>query len=597
MKINKLYFIVLSFVLVGFYSCSDLLEPIDDNHSTVDRILNDPAFAEGLLMTAYTKLPTYSYSFNDVSTDDAVSNDKSNAYLRMATGQWSAQYNPVSIWQNANEAILYLNNFIPQVDTIKWTWTNASINKMFKARLKGEAYALRGIFKYYLLQNVGGKSSDGNLLGIPLFNDQLLAGANFNMPRASFNESVASINADFDMAMTYLPLDLKDITVATALPAQFSTVAIADYNKVFGGVSAQRVSKRIILGYKSRLTLLAASKAFNPTDENSLWVAAANASAEVLAGINGLTGIDAFGNKFYESARVNAATIATDQKEILWRGSSATLSNTLEKNMLPPSLNGNGRINPTQNLIDAFPMKNGYPINHVLSGYVASTPYLNRDPRLDLYIVRNGLTFKTKVIKTGVGGGVDAKDSIPTSTRTGYYMRKLIREDINFNNDGTASGTAKHYPVHIRYTEVFLNYAEAANEAGGPDFKVGTATYTARDVIGAIRKRAGITQSTPTVATGMDNYLKSISTKEEMRDLIRNERRLELCFEGFRFWDIRRWGLVLNETATGVNINTTSTTFTKVDVEPRSYQPFMQYGPLPQTEVVKFSALKQNVGW
>jgi len=597
MKISKIYYLVLCVIIIGFQSCTDLLEPIDDNHATTERILNDPAFAEGLLMTAYTKLPTNSYSFNDVATDDAVSNDKFNGYLRMATGQWSAQYSPINIWANANEAIVYINNFIPQIDSIKWTWTNENINKMFKARLKGEAYALRAIFRYYLLQNYGGKSSDGTLLGIPVLDNALTAGSDFNIPRLSFKESVEAINADFELAMALLPMDLKDITNVSELPVAFSNVAIADYNKVFGIVSAQRVSKRIIMGYKSRLALLAASKAFNSDDQVELWQTAANASVDVLTGINGLAGIDVFGHKFYESARVNAVKVTADQKEVLWRGSSAALSNSLEKSILPPSFNGNGRINPTQNLVDAFPMKNGYPINHTLSGYSVTDPYKDRDPRLDLYIVRNGMTFKTKVVKTGVGGGVDAKDSIPTSTRTGYYMRKLIREDINFNNDGTASGTAKHYPVHIRYTEIYLNYAEAANEAGGPDYKAGTATYSAREVIGAIRKRAGITQSTPVVTTGMDNYLKSITGKEEMRDLIRNERRLELCFEGFRFWDIRRWGLALNETATGVSINTSATDFSKVDVEPRYFQPFMQYGPIPQSEVLKFSALKQNAGW
>ena len=84
-----------------------------------------------------------------------------------------------------------------------------------------------------------------------------------------------------------------------------------------------------------------------------------------------------------------------------------------------------------------------------------------------------------------------------------------------------------------------------------------------------------------------------------MRALIRNERRLELCFEGFRFWDIRRWGQTMTEAAKGVNINKTGTTFTYayVDVDTREYKPYMQYAPLPQVEVLKFPALEQNAGW
>ena len=76
----------------------NLLDPENDNHSTYNRVTIDPAYAEGLLMNVYSKLPSASFSFNDVCTDDAVSNDKVNSYFRMASGQWSAQYNPMSYW-------------------------------------------------------------------------------------------------------------------------------------------------------------------------------------------------------------------------------------------------------------------------------------------------------------------------------------------------------------------------------------------------------------------------------------------------------------------------------------------------------------------
>jgi hypothetical protein len=587
MRLFKYYLLlILAGLFVG--ACSKLLDPENDNHDTFARVYIDPAYAEGLLMNAYSKMPTNGFSFNEVATDDAVTNDKLNGYLRMATGQWSAQYNPVSIWSNASSAILYLNIFIPQIDTIKWSWNNENINKMFKARMKGEAYALRGLFRSFLLQNTAGKSTGNKLLGIQLYDEFLKEGGNFNLARAGFTESVDAINADFDKAMQYLPMDFLNITAATQLPPVFSTVNINDYNTVFGIISNQRISKRIVMGLKARVALLAASPAFSMGDQ-ALWIKAANTAADALAGINGIAGLDPNGHVFFQAARVDAVTVAADQKEMLWRGPSNGMSNSLEKTVLPPGLNGNGQINPSQNLVDAFPCKNGYPISNPISGFVASNPYANRDPRLDLYIVRNGLTFKSRVIKTGVGGGVDAKDSIVTSTRTGYYLRKLIREDINFNNDGTNSGTKKHYAVHMRYTELFLTYAEAANEAWGPN-GIGTiTTYSAKDVIAAIRKRAGITQP--------DDYLNSITTKEAMRDLIRNERRLELCFEGFRFWDMRRWGLTLTEVAKGVNIDKNNIIYQYVDVESRVYQPYMQYAPIPQQEVLKFSALEQNAGW
>ncbi len=590
--INKylLFLIIPAQVLVG---CSAILDPENDNHSNFNRVYEDPAYAEGLLVNGYNKIPTIDFVnptssiMNEVATDNAVSNDKFNNFLRVGTGQWTSQFNPLNVWDNANKGILYVNLFIPTIDTIVWSWSNPNLNLMFKDRLKGESYALRGLLKYYMLQNHAGKSKSGKLLGVKLTDKFSQEDANFNVARAGFTESVAVINADFNLAMQYLPMDFKDITAAAQLPAAYTGFNIADYNKVLGSVSNQRITKRIVMGFKARLALLAASPAYS-NDDPALWTVAANAAADVLLGNGGIAGLDPNGHKFYESARVEAVTVAADQKEMLWRGPSNTTSSTFEKNNLPPGLYGSGLVNPSQNLVDAFPMVNGYPISEPLSLYNPANPYAGRDPRLAAYIIYNGATYQGKVIKTGIGGGVNAKDSLPTSSRTGYYLKKLLRDDVIFQSNGSTTNK-KHYAVHMRYTEVFLNYAEAANEAWGPTGIGAVATFSAKDVIAAIRKRAGITQP--------DNYLNAQVTKAAMRDLIRNERRLELSFEGFRFWDLRRWGLPLNTTAKGVSINSTATNFQYLDIELRTYQPFMQYGPIPEQETLKFSALEQNAGW
>jgi hypothetical protein len=477
--------------------------------------------------------------------------------------------------------------FLPLIDTIKWSWSNANLNRMFKDRLRGESYALRGLLRYYMLQNHAGKSASGKMLGVKLIDTSMNEDADFNVARAGFNESVAAILADFDMAMKYLPMDFKDITAANQLPEAYAGVNIADYNKVMGNVSNQRITKRIVMGFKARLALLVASPAFSEGDQ-ALWINAANAAADVLMAIGGISGLDLNGHKFYEAARVDAVTVAADQKEMLWRGPSNSTSSTIEKNNLPPGLYGNGLVNPSQNLVDAFPMANGYPITDPLSKFNPSSPYSGRDPRLSAYIIYNGAFYQGKVINTGIGGGVNAKDSLPTSSRTGYYLKKLLREDVIFQSNGSTTNK-KHYAVHMRYTEVFLNYAEAANEAWGPTGKGTIATFSAKDVIAAIRKRAGINQP--------DNFLNSITTKEAMRELIRNERRLELCFEGFRFWDLRRWGLPLTTPVMGVNIDKTATNHSVVEVEQRVFMPYMNYGPIPEQEVLKFPALEQNAGW
>ena len=150
--------------------------------------------------------------------------------------------------------------------------------------------------------------------------------------------------------------------------------------------------------------------------------------------------------------------------------------------------------------------------------------------------------------------------------------------------------------ARIRTTEILLDYAEAANEAQGPKAKVGGADYSAYDVIKAIRERAGVGEF------GEDPYLDECAqSKEKMRELIRNERRLELCFENHRFWDLRRWKANLNEAAKGINITTDEATgafvYKTFDAEERKYDDYMFYGPIPYSEILKYSNLKQNEGW
>lgn len=175
-----------------------------------------------------------------------------------------------------------------------------------------------------------------------------------------------------------------------------------------------------------------------------------------------------------------------------------------------------------------------------------------------------------------------------SSTRTGYYLRKLTRQDIDLNPSNPSKQL--HYNAYIRYTEIFLDYAEAANEAYGPTAK-GTHGYSAYDIIKALHDRCG---------AGND-YLESIKDdKDKMRELIRNERRIELSFEGHRFWDLRRWKVSLdklNETARGMNINQAAGTYTPFDVDTRSYKDYQYYGPIPYSECLKYNNYQQNKGW
>ena len=587
MKLQKIFLAILGLTFI-LQSCENILDSRDDNHNTFESVYDYPSYAEGLLINAYTKIPANNLSDLDVATDDAVTNNKFSGYLRMATGEWSAKYNPLNQWGNLFEGIIYINRFLDDVvDSVVWKWTDREIDELYVKRFKGEAYTLRALFQYHLLVTVAGVGENNELLGIPIYTSFPETEEEFNKPRASFTESVNQIYADIDKALEYLTMDeYVDVNSAAELPSGYENVDVSKYNDVFGLDANQRVNGRFAKALKARVALLAASPAFS-NDDATLWANAANYAVNVLESIGGINGLDPEGHKFYEASVVNSVNLlnGNDQPEIVLR-SAIRNTNTREAANFPPSLFGDGEINPSQNLVDAFPMANGYPIEHSLAGYDADTPYANRDPRLSLYIVYNGSTMKGQTITTGVGGGVNAKDSLNTSTRTGYYIRKLLREDVNTNP--SSSTTQEHYEAYMRYTELFLIYAEAANEAWGPDGKGGN-SFSAREVVAAIRERAGINQP--------DNYLASISGKDEMREIIRNERRLELCFEGFRFWDLRRWKSGLTEPAKGVNINK-SGQFEYVNVEQRIYDNnYMHYGPLPSTELLKFNALIQNKGW
>jgi len=584
----KTKLIILLSLLVIFTGCEELFSPADENKRELDDIYEDAAFAEGLLLNGYVRLPNGGYTFNDVATDDAVSNNEDNGYLLMATGKWSAMNNPVDRWTDANAAIQYLNLILAETDKVNWALTGEYTKEMFNDRTKGEAYGLRAIFMYYLLQAHGGWSANGELLGVPIFTKPLDPTSDFTMPRNTFAECVKQIYSDLDSAELFLPLDFEDVTDSSdaKIPEKYvGKTIVSDYNRVFGENNRQRFTSRIAKAVRAQVALLAASPAYSQ-GSSVTWADAANSAGEVLDLIGGVSGMASKGGYWYaknNSAEINGLAKGVNPPEVLWRTNVGD-ANGLETDNFPPTLYGNGRINPTQNLVDAFPMVNGLPITDPTSGYDAAKPYTNRDPRLNMYIVVNGSKIGSATISTKVGKTKDGLDNIATSTRTGYYLRKLLREDVNLNPTSTTQ--QKHYVPRIRYTEIFLAYAEAANEAWGPDDK-GSHGYSARDVIAAIRQRAGITQP--------DSYLNSINSKDEMRKLIHNERRLELCFEGFRFWDLRRWKENIKETANGMMI-TVDDQFVVTPVENRQYDDHMYYGPIPYTEVLKWG-LTQNAGW
>lgn len=199
--------------------------------------------------------------------------------------------------------------------------------------------------------------------------------------------------------------------------------------------------------------------------------------------------------------------------DIQYLTSGWDLLNAQQLYFLPSELGGWGNVSPSQSLVDEFEMTNGMAITDVGSGYDVNNPYDNRDPRLNSSIIFpgeivNGIT---------VDSWHDSEGNLtsPGTGETGYWTHKFYNATLPNNATGI------NY-ILIRYAEVLLNLAEATNETLGPT----TDVYNA---INEIRSRAGM----PDLPTGLN--------QTEMRERIRRERRVELAFEGDRFYAIRRW--------------------------------------------------------
>jgi hypothetical protein len=251
-----------------------------------------------------------------------------------------------------------------------------------------------------------------------------------------------------------------------------------------------------------------------------------------------------------------------------------------------------GRINafaPTQELVDAYLMKNGKGINDANSGYNEDNPYENRDPRFEATIVYHGYQWEkgdgtTSTIYIKPGSSADAGASNldeyagpgQNSTGTGYYLRKYFDPTAPIGIDAGLN------LILMRYADVLLMYAEAKNELGQMDESIWNET------IRAIRARAGFTDTDALSYPAGDH-----------REIIRNERRIELAIEGLRLFDIRRWGTietVMNGNPHGAKFAAGNTQYIQLDE--RKFDSERDYlFAVPQSQRDINDNLTQNPGY
>ncbi len=588
---------ILSVVLMGvaLASCDDLFEPAQENLKDVSSMYGDASYAQGILGNAYILLPYSNSPQTDLATDDAVSNDQTNSYLQMATGAWSSQNDPTSQWKNRLNAIQYVNIMVANADKVAWS-TDEGLQRLFSDLFKGDAYGMRALQMFYLLRAHAGMVDGVNeMMGVPILREFQEAGADFNQPRATFRACIDSIMVDIDRALELLPYEYEDVTDDNAVPEKYKRyyISAGKYTRAFGYHQKGKINGMILRALRAQVALFAASPAYAQYSGVTMEQAARYAAELINTKEMPADGYKWFAN----TTEIGGLNKGYNSSESIWQ-TNVSERHSLEGDFYPPSINGLGRCNPSQNLVDAFPMTNGYPITDSRSGYNPQAPYADRDARLAAYILYDGQAIGSgnTTIITGTYGDNNVNGlnyTVGYSTRTGYYMRKLLRPDVNLNPSNITN--QKSYDARIRWTEMFLDYAEAANEAVGPNVAVAGSKWTAKSVIRSLRERAGI-------CAGVDDpYLDECAqSKEKMRELIRNERRLELCFENHRFYDLRRWQVdlnKLNETVKGAEISAPNAGFKTIDVEQRNYKQHQFFGPIPYSEILKYDALQQNSGW
>ncbi len=459
------------------------------------------------------------------------------------------------------------------------------LSASLQSRVKGEILFLRAWYYTQLMIAYG---------GVPVVGDKVYAKDDLiNLPRETFANTIKYISEELDKAAALLPAVYPDDI---------------DYG---------RVTKGACLALKSRALLYAASPLFNggciisghpaealvsyPAASATYWQAAADAAQAVISTstyslmVNNTTKP---GYGFYDVflQRVNPEYIF---------GYYRPANRDFEGFYNPRTRGGStNRSLPTQDLVDCFPMKNGIqPLNpdgtvNAASGYSATNPYVNRDPRFNYSIIFNGSSYfnntgglspvYTFLNGTGtIPAPTQTIDAFDAGTTTGYFSRKMCDSMISANS---GANTNRAWPL-IRYAEVLLNYAEAINETGQ--------TNLAYPKLIELRQRAGIDPG-----PGNIYGLKDGMTKEEMRETIRNERRIELAFEDHRWHDIRRWkiAMVTNNKFNNVmkitkNSNGSYTYERRTSIRKHNFRPEMYLMPIPDGEINKMPALLQNPGW
>ncbi len=567
------YIFILPLALI-FFSCESFMEPALDNYKSPEMIMKSKDDFMGVMYSAYTGLPTRISFAYEAATDNAVANNENDVSSRAARGGISMMSNPLGdTWTRNYTYINRVNWYIEQMvldysnpipTPVKFD-NDPAVNMQYFNFTLGEAYFMRAWYQFDLLQKYGGVGEDGKAYGFPISTSYLEVSDELDLPRNTYQECVARIAADCDSAYKYLPLNY------TKAQGLLSDGCVNEAGHASGVAAA---------ALKAKAYLYAASPAYNVENDVAKWRKAAEAASFAITAV-GYTDLLPLSD-YYSKSKLNDK--AYDNPDILFRGAIRQNVTVYESENYPPRAgSGTGLYNPSRNLVDAFSMSDGFPISASSSEnpYDQQNIFSNRDPRLDRFVVRTGETFANITVNTQVGGA-DAFGSDVNATRSGFYLQKLLDGSVRLTTGSVVTTTFA--PILLGRPELYLNFAEAAIQAtGNPDDK--TYQYSAREVLAKIRDRA--------LGADKDAYLPTITGKDTFVELVKNERRVELCFEDHRFWDLRRWSSNKSDFSL-VNVPVYGIYSTGV-LETREFK--SPYMPLPYNEILKTTNLVNNAGW
>lgn len=555
MKIKSIYSFCIALIVV-VCGCEELDQEVKTTLSA-DQIYISYERTMTHSVGTYAAIPegflSIDGSMRASASDDAEHTPETSDIHQFNTGSWNHIDNPDDVWGDMYQGIRRANQYLVMADSIDWSnyilYQTPERQEIYERRLaeinrtKYEVRFLRAYFYFELVKRYG---------GVPLITEALPYNTDVdNIRRNSLAECIEFIVSECDSAIAVLP-------------------------ETYPNEDLGRATKGAAMALKSRMLLYAASDLYHSSgnelvsiiagDRNQMWQDAADAAKELID--LDFYSLDPDYSKLFKTY--------ISPEIIFTRRNGA--SNTFEKVNYPIGFDlGRSGTTPTQNLVDAFEMNDGTSIIEPGSSYDPQNPYDNRDPRLEMTIVTNNSMFKNRPVECWTGG--QDGPGIPLATRTGYYLRKYVDEEL----DMLTGNTSVHSWHIFRLAEIYLNYAEALNEIdpGNPEIK---------HSIDIIRERVGM----PPLPGGLN--------QEQMRKRIRNERRVELAFEDHRFWDVRRW--MIAEQTLGVPVRgmeitrVTDSTFiyNEKTVENRVFEPKMYFYPIPQAEI-GITGWEQNPLW